>query len=176
MRRRLLLLSCLLAVCSAGFSPTSTSLKEMRRLDLLEFQPGEKRDSLVKEIGEPDLVSDQANGEKCEAYAIQRYEQEAFHQKIMPRSVLATYLRGGGDGGIAGAGYNPYQGNSPLLWQGLDLNRAVVLCYRKEELVRVLSKSCPSRWACSDPPSSPCRGERAPLRAPLPGKCWSFLN
>ncbi len=131
------------ATQSASPSPSPSAAMAPTRVEVSKLQPGEARDSVVKEIGGPDVVLDQANGEKCEAYGLQRNGQETFRQKLKLRSVLTSYL----------FSYNYYY-DSPDQWQGLDLNKVVVLCYRKKKLVRVLSKPCPSP-ACSKAPSLP---------------------
>lgn len=151
MKTQVLLLSCLLTACSAA-SPTSQPPgdafeKKTIPMDISKFQPGDERDSLVKEIGEPDEVSDQANGEKCEVYFVKRNGQETLHDKMTPAGPGPFY------------GFGNYY-NSPDGWQGIDLTHVVVLCYRKDKLVRALSKPCPSA-ACLNASSS---GSPTPIK------------
>jgi len=152
MKTRLLLLSCLVAACSATSSaspPTSDAFaKTTIRMNVSKFQPGEERDSLVKEIGEPDLVSDQANGERREVYSVYKKGQETLRHRSTPLGPKFY---------VFGDYYVP-----PNRWEGadLDLNHFVVLCYESEKLIRVIAKPCPSA-ACLNAPSSPNPG-RAP--------------
>ena len=148
MKARFLIVPCLLAACSAtapGSARTNVGLARTR-LDVSKFQPGEERDSIVKQIGEPDVVSDQAqdNGEKCEVYTVDTTGQKTFRRRATP---------GLGPMVVFGYYYMP-----PNRWS-LDPNHLVVVCYKNEKLIRVIAKPCPSA-ACANAPSSPS------LRAP----------
>jgi hypothetical protein len=90
--RLLVVLSCLLTACAAAplaSAPTNVSSGnpsiQKVVVNISQFRPGEERDSIVKEIGEPAIVSDQSNGERCEVYAVQKVGQKLTFHSIRPQ-------------------------------------------------------------------------------------------
>lgn len=142
MKTRFLIVPCLLAACSATppQSPPTNVAFAPTRVDVSKFQSGEERDSVVKEIGEPDVVSDQDNGDRCEMYRVDSTAQGTFRPRPTPG--LGPII-------VFGNYYIP-----PNRWNGVDLNHHVVVCYKNEKLVRVMANPCPSP-ACANAPSSP---------------------
>jgi hypothetical protein len=89
-----LLLSCLLAACSPTLSgsPSLGVNFGPTRVEVSKFQPGETRDSVVEQIGEPEYVAYQENGDRREVYSVDSTAQGSFCHRNAPPMGVNTQL------------------------------------------------------------------------------------
>jgi hypothetical protein len=114
-------------------------------VDVSKFQLGEERDSVVKQIDEPDWVADQYNRDRCEVYYLDTTAQGTFRHRVKP-AVMGDNPQGAF---VVPGAFPPDWWNRVVV-----LNRGVVFCYKNEKLVRVMAKPCPSA-ACAQGSPTP---------------------
>lgn len=148
MKARLLIALCLLAGCLAtplASLPARVGGPAATRVDVSKFQLGEERDSVVKQIDEPDWVADQYNRDRCEVYYLDTTAQGTFRHRVKP-AVMGDNPQGAF---VVPGAFPPDWWNRVVV-----LNRGVVFCYKNEKLVRVMAKPCPSA-ACAQGSPTP---------------------
>jgi hypothetical protein len=92
--------------------------RHKKSLWISQFQSAKERDSLVLEIREPDVVSGQANGDRCEQYFGARIDGHEFSRPKKP------------DGGGTFYAFGEYY-DSPDRWEGSEgAKHMVILCYK----------------------------------------------